>query len=115
LISSPQGQTYPKSWNTFVDAVNCTNAASILACVRAISQVNLTSVIERMTIPFRPVIDNYILPAHPETLRQSGQVARVPVMTGSNANEGRLFAVSYLNATLGFTLSGSDHFRFETR
>ena len=99
LYSGLQRKTYPKPWNDMVTAVNCSNSADILACVRAVPQKELTSVIEHLAIAFQPVIDNVTLPEHPESLRPKGDVARVPLMTGSNANEGRIFALAYVNAT----------------
>jgi carboxylesterase type B len=82
-----------------VQAVNCSNSSNILACVRAVPQPALTSTIEHLANKFRPVIDNITVPAHPESLRLSGKIADVPVLTGSNANEARIFNLPFVNAT----------------
>lgn len=99
LYSGLQAKNYPQPWNTMVDAVNCTDSSDILACVRAVPQLELTSVIEHLALAFQPVIDNITVPAHPESLRPGGQIAPVPLMTGSNANEARVFDIAYANAT----------------
>ncbi len=99
LYSGLQVKNNPQPWNAMVEAVNCTNSSDILACVRAVPQPLLTSTIEHLANEFRPVIDNITAPAHPETLRRSRKIARVPVLTGSNANEGRIFTLDFLNAT----------------
>jgi carboxylesterase type B len=85
-------------WNATVKAVNCSAASNILACVRAVPQPVLTDVIEHLEVQFRPVIDNVTNRAHPESVRTSGDIAQIPVMTGTNANEGRIFTLPYLNA-----------------
>ena len=103
LYSGLQVKTIPRPWNTMVDAVNCTDSSDVLACVRAVPQKDLTSVIEHLAIGFQPVIDNVTLPAHPESLRPLGDISPVPLMTGSNANEGRIFSLPYVNATSAVT------------
>ncbi|MFH1683692.1 MAG: carboxylesterase/lipase family protein [Candidatus Margulisiibacteriota bacterium] len=40
---------------------------------------------------FAPVFDGRIIPANPEKLYEDGQQAKVPVIIGSNADEGNLF------------------------
>ncbi|KAJ9603768.1 hypothetical protein H2200_011954 [Cladophialophora chaetospira] len=99
LYSGLQPKNNPQPWNAMVQAVNCSNASDILACVRAVPQPVLTSTIEHLANEFRPVIDNITVPAHPETLRRSGKIAHVPILTGSNANEGRIFNLPSVNAT----------------
>ncbi|MFJ2158064.1 carboxylesterase/lipase family protein [Streptomyces sp. NPDC087856] len=44
-------------------------------------------------LPFAPVVDGRILPAHPLEAAQAGTSASVPLLTGWNRDEGRLFLV----------------------
>ena len=98
LYSGIVAQNYPDPWNKMVKAANCSSSPDILACVRAIPYLNLTSIIEHLMLSFRPVIDNITIPSHPETLRLSGNISTVPRLIGSNANEARIFSLPYYNA-----------------
>lgn len=44
-------------------------------------------------LPFMPVVDQIVLPAHPQDAAEAGQTLRVPIITGTNAEEMRLFTV----------------------
>ena len=97
LYTSITQPNSPQGWKALVKSLNCTGNA--LACVRAANLSTITNIIEHNAIAFTPVIDNYTLDAHPETRRRSGNIARVPWMTGNNANEGRIFVIGDDNTT----------------
>ena len=100
------------SYNFLVALTNCTTAASKLACLRDIPATTLKDIIERNNLVFAPAADNV---TNSVTLRQdlpAGKTAKVPVLIGTNENEGRVFtyiaglsaqnsisAQAYLNAT----------------
>ena len=98
LYTSINPSDSPKAWDALAKALNCTGSDT-LACVRAAKAATITNIIEHNAMDFTPVIDNYTLYAHPETLRASGKIARVPMMTGNNANEGRIFVIGDTNTT----------------
>lgn len=87
----------PTSWPKLIEQLNCTTDDDI-ACARAASVETIKSIIEHGAINFRPTKDNYTQLEYGDAARRSGQVARVPVMTGTNANEGIEFTYS-LNDT----------------
>ncbi|KAK5076089.1 hypothetical protein LTR51_001769 [Lithohypha guttulata] len=93
------------SWTRLISQLNCTTSDD-LACARAAPATTLKSIIERGAIAFRPTLDNYTQLQYPEAARRAGNIARVPIMTGTNANEGILFTftqndtVAYLRSTL---------------
>lgn len=87
-----------KSWDALVKGLNCTGNDD-LSCVRAAKWSTVLNIIEHAEVTFGPIVDNYTLYSHIESLRQSGKVARVPWMTGTNANEGRAFVLGQTNTT----------------
>ena len=40
--------------------------------------------------PFRPLVDGYVLPSDPDTILSRGQENQVPILVGSNGDEGTL-------------------------
>ena len=86
----------PVSWQFLVAALNCTTAASQLACVRAADAKTIESIVQHNTLSFSPVTDNVTqieLPVN-RALHQS-----VPYMTGTNGQEGRVFVIGETNLT----------------
>jgi len=61
--------------------------------------MTLKDAIERFAIPFRPVTDNVTTLRYPEDARLARNVANVPIMAGTNANEATSFIVGQTNAT----------------
>lgn len=88
------------SWTFLTRALNCSSNNTDdqnLACARAAPATTLKSIIEHAGLSFRPTQDNYTQLRYPERARQSGQIAQVPIMTGTNANEGILFTFTENN------------------
>lgn len=88
------------SWASLVKALNCTAAASQLACVRAADALVIKNIIEQQILSFSPVTDNVTQRATAllnATLAH--QIAQVPYMTGTNGQEGRSFVVNMTNLT----------------
>jgi carboxylesterase type B len=79
------------SWNALVAGLNCSKASNQLACVRAAPASAIKSVEEHQALPFAPVSDNVTQLEFPEAARIAGKIARVPILTGTNAQEGRVF------------------------
>lgn len=93
----------PASWAALVAALNCsvaggngTIAASELefACVQAADALTIRSIVNGAALDFSPVNDNVTQHATPILqARQAGDVAKVPLLTGTNGQEGMLLAV----------------------
>lgn len=92
---SPSASTAgPVSWTVLVNDLNCSTATSQLACVRAAPATTIKSIIEANALSFSPVTDNVTQLATGEGLlarRAAGIEAKVPYLTGSNGQEGRIF------------------------
>ncbi|EXJ78651.1 hypothetical protein A1O1_09052 [Capronia coronata CBS 617.96] len=100
----------PTSWLALAAALNCsaTHPQSNLTCLRNQTASTIKSTIEHLALPFRPVSDNVTNLRYPEAARLNGSIAPVPILTGTNTNEGTLFTIGVTNATayLGGTLPG---------
>jgi carboxylesterase type B len=93
------------AWRNLSGTIGCAGAdEDVLACMRALPASALQDAEERLALSFQPVPDNTTFsmngraarlastPAHP-------RIARVPVLVGSNANEGTLFLIGQNNLT----------------
>ena len=100
-------------WKALVNATNCQNKNE-LECVRAIPAKRLKQIAERKMLTFSPTPDGITWPKNPHQNRlsstnDSSKIARVPLLIGSNADEGQTFVVgqnatearALLSATLG--------------
>lgn len=91
----------PDSFTTLAGALGCPGAyASNLTCVRAANATTIQTIIDQQALPFNPVVDNYTYVYRPALQRQNGQFAKVPVLTGTNAQEGRVYEIGTTNATV---------------
>ncbi|TKA80240.1 hypothetical protein B0A49_01429 [Cryomyces minteri] len=103
---SPPVNNVP-AWNSLAATLNCSSATSNLTCIRAASATDIKSIIEHQNLIFNPIPDNITLMSKPAEMRTSGNIANIPVMSGTNSQEGRVFVVgqndtaAYLNATFG--------------
>ena len=89
LLSGSDGAV---SWSSLVAAVNCTVAASPIDCVRAVPATTIQTAIEVAALIFPPVVDNITFTGNVSLAITSRTAAHVPMLFGSNAQEGRLFA-----------------------
>eukprot|EP00756_Hemistasia_phaeocysticola_P034178 Hpha_TRINITY_DN16508_c0_g5::TRINITY_DN16508_c0_g5_i1::g.136117::m.136117 len=75
--------------------MNCTDDASLLTCLRGLPlKQALTSVpymFKQEHVAFWPAVDGTTLPATPLELASRGEIADVPILLGTNKNEGSLF------------------------
>lgn len=87
------------AWNALTAALNCTSPTNNLTCVRAASATLIKSIIEQRSLAFNPFADNVTYPANAAANRQAGKFAAVPILAGTNAQEGRVFQYGQTNLT----------------
>ena len=86
---APAGSSVP-AWDQLSAALGCPgDYGSNLTCVRAANATIIQTIIDEQVLEFNPSPDNVTLVAHPAAQRLSGNIAFVPVMGGTNAQEGR--------------------------
>ena len=89
-------------WDKLIAALNCTTDA--LTCASTADAQSIKTVEERLSLQFRPVSDNVTQLEWPEAARRAGAIAKVPILTGTNAQEARPYVIgvndtaTYLNA-----------------
>jgi len=91
----------PAPWLTLAAALNCTRThpTSNLTCLRAANASVIQSTIEHLELTFGPVADNVTMLRYPEEARLNKSIANVPILRGSNANEGTIFTIGVTNVT----------------
>ncbi|CAN9220242.1 unnamed protein product [Alternaria alternata] len=96
------------AWNNLTATLGCPGThESNLTCVRAANATTVRNIINQNSLVFNPIADNTTLVSNPAARRLSGDIAHIPVLGGTNAQEGRVFQVgqtnltAYLQATFG--------------
>lgn len=79
--------------------LNCSSTTSNLTCVRNANATTIQNIVNMNSLSFNPWADNVTLVASPAAARQAGSFAKVPVMGGTNAQEGRVFQYGMSNIT----------------
>lgn len=93
-------------WDQLIKALNC-GSTDALTCARAAPASQIKSIIELQAITFGTTPDNSTLYANAAQRRQAGDFAAVPILIGTNANEGNIFQLgqgdldTYLQTTYG--------------
>jgi carboxylesterase type B len=86
------------AWNNLTTQLGCPGQYdSNLTCVRAANVSTIQHIINVNTLISAPVVDNLTFVSDPAQRRLSGNIAPIPVLGGSNAQEGRLFTVNQTN------------------
>ena len=97
-LYSADNDTSYTDWDTLVKGLNCSTASNQLSCVQKAPATAVKKVEEANALEFTASHDNVTFRAYAEVARQQSQVAQVPILIGSNANEGRIFVVGATNA-----------------
>lgn len=94
----------PQAWANLSRALDCPgDYESDLACVRAADALDIQQIINEQALDFNPVADNITLVSDPIERRLSGNIAPIPVIGGTNAQEGRVFTVGQNDTTAYLT------------
>lgn len=95
IMDSATDTTGPEAWTTLVGQLNCTSSKNSsdneLACMRAVDTADFSAILIDSAVTFKGVNDNITQRAYPERARLQGEIAMVPILTGTNADEGSLF------------------------
>lgn len=95
IMQSPQARlqsTAPSSYQKTLARFGCNTASSPIDCLRQVSALDLKAYITDNNLPFPPVNDNLTQSVNVGPAILSKQFADIPVLVGSNAHEGRVFA-----------------------
>jgi carboxylesterase type B len=88
------------AWRNLTTQLGCPGSYnSTLACARAANATTIQKIIDVSVLISAPVVDNLTFVDDPAQRRKSGNIARVPVLGGTNAQEGRLYSVNQTNLT----------------
>ena len=81
-------------WNQLSEALDCPGSYdSDLDCVRAAPAKKIRNIIDRQMLGFYPIPDNVTLVSNPAQRRLNGELAPIPVLGGTDAQEWRVIAI----------------------
>jgi carboxylesterase type B len=86
VLNASQLQVYQAYYDNITATVGCQTAADSLACLRTVSYEALYNASVDFT--FKPILDGRFLTQRGSQSLALGQIARVPVLIGSNTDEG---------------------------
>lgn len=99
------------AWTSLVEHLDCSDASDggIIACVRAVPAAVLKEIVETNAILFGdPFLDNVTVLEYPAEAWSMGNVAKVPILIGSTADDGSVFTLAagdnvtaFIEATFG--------------
>jgi para-nitrobenzyl esterase len=106
-IPTPTLATNQKGGASFASSLNCTGSASaIVSCMRGLSATSIineansgTSALSVLNTTFSPNVDGAVIPQAPAAAIKAGKFNKVPVIEGTNRNEGTLFVLLAVFAT----------------
>jgi len=96
---APFSASNDASWVALTAALNCSSTGNNLTCVRNAPATTIRNIIDTQSLVFSPVVDNVTLVASPAGARAANKTARVPVLGGTDAQEGRVFEFGSSNVT----------------
>ncbi|KAF5322551.1 hypothetical protein D9619_001575 [Psilocybe cf. subviscida] len=90
-------------WNTVASAVGCGSTANAaqFACMEAVPFQTLENAVISTGITFKLLTDNITIFADTAARASAGKFLKVPLLSGSNLNEGDIFVVAEELLTLG--------------
>lgn len=84
----------------YATMMGCTDASTVATCLRAktvpevLSTLPTSAELVRFEARFQPNIDGRVIPEAPYTAFHNGRFARVPLMAGTNRDEGTAFTIT---------------------
>ncbi|SMR46709.1 unnamed protein product [Zymoseptoria tritici ST99CH_1E4] len=89
--ASANPSTVP-AWNQLAASFNCPES-STLECLRNVPATDIKKYIEENALHFNYAFDGVTAFRDAANRRKNGQIAKIPILIGSNAQEGRIFQV----------------------
>ncbi|KAL0943159.1 para-nitrobenzyl esterase [Colletotrichum truncatum] len=86
-------------WLALAEAVGCKTGSDLLKCMKKASSKKLVDAMFKQKISFSPQLDGVTVLGKPAELWRTGQVARVPILTGTIWEEGRALVNDKVNLT----------------
>jgi len=97
---------YQALYDSIVDQVNCSDAVDTLQCLREVPFEKLNSVLNgtdgSSKYNFGPVVDGDFLKNWGSVQLNKGQFVKVPIISGTNTDEGTAFGPQGINTTEQF-------------
>lgn len=101
-IPMPRTQDYQAPYDDFVKLAGCEGREDSLDCLRDLSEEQILSVTAQhsrlkqyelgvVSVIWRPTVDGDLIPDSPFKLQAEGKFANIPLITGTNKDEGTLF------------------------
>lgn len=89
-------------WDALVAALGCADGDddAQLECVRDVAWEDIIDTMDQVGIAFSQMQDNVTVPSQPAQLWRNGDIARVPILTGTTAEEGRTLVNDQINMTI---------------
>lgn len=90
------GSAVPKmedvaDWEPLVEGMGCKDTRSPIACLRRKKATDIKEYLERNRLLFAAVVDNVTTAGNIGERRLAGNTAKVPILTGTTAEEARVF------------------------
>ncbi|KAF4450790.1 hypothetical protein F53441_6122 [Fusarium austroafricanum] len=107
-----------KNYDTIVKATGCDKESDKLACLRQVPFEKLNATSALLKGSFYPVVDEDFIPEYPSIMLENGNFTKVPLMAGTNADEGSFFGMPGVDTdkevAAGLAASGLDADTIET-
>ncbi|KIW10074.1 hypothetical protein PV08_11034 [Exophiala spinifera] len=101
VFSSAQNRSTERSYQNLTQQTGCGNAGDKLQCLRALPYEQLNNVVNTSSLSgaFGPRIDGDIIFSHSSLQLSAGRFVHVPIIIGTNSDEGTSFSPTGLNTT----------------
>ncbi|KAH6892993.1 Alpha/Beta hydrolase protein [Thelonectria olida] len=99
FLGSTMSATDHTYWNALARVAGCDDVQTQLACLRRIPAEKLIELMGEAGAAFMPIVDNVTLPSGRAERWREGKTAKVPVLMGTIAQEGRALVNRNINLT----------------
>lgn len=100
LLGSTSNPQDKRNWEAVARVVGCNGTDDQLSCMRAVSADDLIDAMSATQVTFMPVTDNVTVPSGRAERWRNGENAKVPVLMGTIAQEGRALVNRHINMSL---------------
>lgn len=100
--AAPNNDVGLASWKKLLPLLGCNGDATSREAYECVQKANATQVkaaLEKNNLSFPPVADNYTKMSSLIDVYKSGNIANIPILEGTNAEEGNIFELGQSNLT----------------